>query len=659
MAVGSSWRCSQFEDDRVYDKHRLFRYMHVEQCLFINCAPFDKLHINFIEKGVTALSAINGGGKTTILSHIADAFHEIAKLFYTQSYHGVETQYYRIQSATEIYRNSSYYLVYIRFKHSGRNFDYINIWGNIDENEYENVVSIENKITFDALRDGVVRGMGIKRVFGLSAEEANFIFKQNIATYFPSYRFEKPQYLNSPYQTKVSFNTKMTFNLELPNPVEVISCINNIAEWLLDVFLDNTMEFSHNTKDNPIPQILNHALSIASAVAKTNADEVQFNIGPRNSGAIRLGMIKRDKSWVYPSIFNMSSGEKAIFSIFMEILRQADVIRTVSNIQGIVLIDEIDKHLHIKLQYEVLPKLIHLFPNIQFILSSHSPFLHSGLEDFQKVPYQVIDLDNGGNIVPKPDNPLYKEIYIMMIKDNQNFADKCKQLEDKLTTSERTILLTEGKTDVIHILKAQEKLLINDLDFFTLPTASSPNGDGDLDAILKNLARIPRPNHIIGIFDRDSNICKKIELAGEFFSYGNNVFGVCIPLPEFRKNQNQTSISIEYLYTDDEIKQDVGNGTRLYFGNEFKRSGRHITDSSLSLSMPKGRTEYKIIENNGGQAVYDADDNNKLAKKADFAEAVRAERITISDSSWQNYLPLFKTIRLITKQDNSCKANGK
>ena len=110
---------------------------------------------------------------------------------------------------------------------------------------------------------------------------------------------------------------------------------------------------------------------------------------------------------------------------------------------------------------------------------------------------------------------------------------------------------------------------------------------------------------------------------------------------------------------DDEIKQDVGNGTRLYFGNEFKRSGRHITDSSLSLSMPKGRTEYKIIENNGGQAVYDADDNNKLAKKADFAEAVRAERITISDSSWQNYLPLFKTIRLITKQDNSCKANGK
>jgi len=626
--------------------------MHVKQCLFINCAPFDKLQIDFIEKGVNALSAINGGGKTTILSHIADAFHEIAKIYYTQSYKGLENQYYRIQSAIEIYRSSPYSLVYIRFKHNGANVDYVNIWGKIDENEYEEVVTISDKVSFSVLRERIVNGMGVKQVFGLSSVESNLIFKQNIATYFPSYRFEKPLYLNSPYQTKVSFNHKMTFTLELPNPIEVVSCINNIAEWLLDVFLDNTMQQFEKQAEST-SQILKHSLCIASAISKTSADEVQFNIGPRNSGAIRIGMIKRDKSWVYPSLFNMSSGEKAIFSIFMEILRQADVINIVSNIQGVVLIDEIDKHLHIKLQYEVLPELIQLFPNIQFILSSHSPFLPIGLEDSHKVPYQVIDLDNGGNIIPKVDNPLYQEVYTMMVKDNQNFANRCKLLESKLAETERTILLTEGKTDIIHILKAQNKLLINDLDFLTIPEYCSPSGDANLDATLKYLARIPRNNHVVGIFDRDSNTCKKIEQAGEFLSYGNNVFGICIPLPEFRKNKNQTSISIEYLYTDDEIKQDVGNGTRLYFGNEFKISGRHINDNSLSLSLPKGRTEYKIIENNGGQAVYDADDNNKLAKKADFAEAVRAERIIISDSSWQNYLPLFDTIRLITKQDNS------
>lgn len=46
---------------------------------------------------------------------------------------------------------------------------------------------------------------------------------------------------------------------------------------------------------------------------------------------------------------------------------------------GIVLIDEIETHLHLKLQKAVLPMLVALFPNIQFIVTSHSPFVLSSL----------------------------------------------------------------------------------------------------------------------------------------------------------------------------------------------------------------------------------------------------------------------------------------
>ncbi len=45
-----------------------------------------------------------------------------------------------------------------------------------------------------------------------------------------------------------------------------------------------------------------------------------------------------------------------------------------NTIEGIVLIDEVDLHLHIKLQKDILPQLIKLFPKVQFIVSSHSPF---------------------------------------------------------------------------------------------------------------------------------------------------------------------------------------------------------------------------------------------------------------------------------------------
>ena len=66
--------------------------------------------------------------------------------------------------------------------------------------------------------------------------------------------------------------------------------------------------------------------------------------------------------------------------------------------------------------------------------------------------------------------------------------------------------------------------------------------------------------------------------------------------------------------------------------------------------MPKGKGEDKIIENNGGQAVYDSDENNHLAKKDDFAEAVVHDRIIISNQSWQNFMPIFETIGEIIAQ---------
>ena len=46
---------------------------------------------------------------------------------------------------------------------------------------------------------------------------------------------------------------------------------------------------------------------------------------------------------------------------------------------GIVMIDEIETHLHLKLQKMILSMLTTLFPNIQFIVTSHSPFVLSSL----------------------------------------------------------------------------------------------------------------------------------------------------------------------------------------------------------------------------------------------------------------------------------------
>lgn len=49
--------------------------------------------------------------------------------------------------------------------------------------------------------------------------------------------------------------------------------------------------------------------------------------------------------------------------------------------EGIVLIDEIETHLHLGLQKVIMPILTKVFPNIQFIITTHSPFVLSSLSN--------------------------------------------------------------------------------------------------------------------------------------------------------------------------------------------------------------------------------------------------------------------------------------
>lgn len=45
------------------------------------------------------------------------------------------------------------------------------------------------------------------------------------------------------------------------------------------------------------------------------------------------------------------------------------------NLEGIVLIDELEAHLHIELQRKILMFLTKFFPRVQFIISTHSPYI--------------------------------------------------------------------------------------------------------------------------------------------------------------------------------------------------------------------------------------------------------------------------------------------
>ena len=624
---------------------------YLEKAIFINRAPFEHLELNFKEKGVNVLSAVNGRGKTTILSHIVDAFYELARPIFPNQFKGIENLYYRYSSPLDIIEDSKTSVVFFRFKNDSQVWDYIDIRNKIEKDEYEKICS-DNKIAYDDVVKFLEKEGNIKKWSKDAKQESiKAIFCNNLLTYFPAYRYETPGFLNDPYKFELSFKKDLDVSGYLPNDIEIISDLRSLSNWLMDIILDLQLYKSDSSKQlrNNFNLILSKTLS-----GKISGD-CRIGIGPRNNAGSRISIVQ-DKSnkinEIYPSIFNISSGEAALLCLFGELLHQADNNNKLLDISGIVLVDEVDKHLHIKLQKETLPQLFNLFPNIQFIVSSHSPFLNMGLADEAIERTQVFDLDNNGFICEPKNNKLYQDVYEMMIKDNQRFAEKYTELEKKLAKNSQPIVITEGKTDIKHILKAKEKLGITDLDFDTIECEYQPDGDSNLITLLEQLGKVARNNKVIGIFDRDKeDTIKKIEHKGQNVKeYGHGVYAFCIPVPTKRQENGQNKISIEYLYSDDEVKTVLENGCRLFFGTEFSRHSLFHNTVPLTLATPKGKGEDKILENNGGQAVYDNDDNNYLAKKDDFAEAIKNDKINISNESWNNFNPIFNIIRDILKR---------
>lgn len=80
----------------------------------------------------------------------------------------------------------------------------------------------------------------------------------------------------------------------------------------------------------------------------------------------------------------LSDGFSAVLQIVAELLMRMEAAAGHANgynTPGIVLIDEIETHLHIKLQKTILPFLTAFFPSIQFIVTTHSPFVLTSLPD--------------------------------------------------------------------------------------------------------------------------------------------------------------------------------------------------------------------------------------------------------------------------------------
>lgn len=91
---------------------------------------------------------------------------------------------------------------------------------------------------------------------------------------------------------------------------------------------------------------------------------------------------------------------------------------------GIVLIDELDLHLHPNWQRQVVADLKNAFPNIQFVATTHSPFIVQSLE-----ADELINLDK--TVDTTPNDLSINEISVIFMGLESEFSEKSELLEQE------------------------------------------------------------------------------------------------------------------------------------------------------------------------------------------------------------------------------------
>ncbi|HEY8999289.1 MAG TPA: hypothetical protein VIM53_03140 [Candidatus Saccharimonadales bacterium] len=240
---------------------------------------------------------------------------------------------------------------------------------------------------------------------------------------------------------------------------------------------------------------------------------------------------------------------------------------------------------------------------------------------------------------------LYNSLHVDRIIEN---------IQNNLRESEKPHLITEGKTDWKHIEAARRKLA-PELTF-GYPASEDTLGDEGLLKMCDQLSKFgpPNENKVIAIFDRDNpRILKELEKKGDIDSYqswGNNVYSLAIPKPKAR--EKYSNLSIEMLYSDDDVATKDINGKRLFFDNEIKTEVIQKQPARTVAISPVKNSEYekKVFD----QLADDIEDENgkKVGiSKAKFAQYILDGADDFSKVNHDGFVLLFEVIKQILKFD--------
>ena len=159
---------------------------------------------------------------------------------------------------------------------------------------------------------------------------------------------------------------------------------------------------------------------------------------------LEIRFVHRRKTVAYE---NLSHGQRSILSMVGDIAFKAILLNphlgaaAVSAVQGIVLIDEIDLHLHPRWQRIVVLALLQAFPHLQFVAATHSPFIIQSLSEGVMLDLNDMELDDRVHNLPLRD--IVEDVQKVEASDRSaTYMQKMRGAQDYLNVVERLATLT-------------------------------------------------------------------------------------------------------------------------------------------------------------------------------------------------------------------------
>lgn len=130
-----------------------------------------------------------------------------------------------------------------------------------------------------------------------------------------------------------------------------------------------------------------------------------------------------------PAFYHLPAGYQRLFYIVLDIAYRSFILSEgrSTDIPGIVIIDEIDLHLHPELEQVVLQRFMKTFPNVQFIVSTHSPLVLTGIET-KEGKNRVLKMSTNSDS-PEEWHDVHGIDYNQMLEENMDVSKRKPEIE--------------------------------------------------------------------------------------------------------------------------------------------------------------------------------------------------------------------------------------